>query len=186
MTRLREVLVGLICLGLGIGLGGAGTFSAWGSQSASAGNRVSAGDVELADDDADVPIYTVGSAQPGAQPPKCIVVRNSGSIPAYVRVYATVSGGLAPYLQLKITRGTATSPTGGSCATFAADTGAGATVFDGRLNTFPTTSATALSEPGPWAVAEAHAYRFELTLDGDPGGQGLTASASFTWEGRSS
>jgi hypothetical protein len=132
-------------------------------------------------------MFAIAGASPGAQTAKCMVVKNVGSIPELVSMYGTVGGtGLAPYITLKITRGAATSPTGGSCSTFTPDAGAGATVFNARLNTFPTSSATALQEPGPWAVNESHAYKFDLTVDTDPNGQGKSATASFTWEGRSS
>ena len=76
-----------------------------------------------------------------------------GTVPADVRVYGSVSGGLAGYLTLTVTRGTiAGAPAAKSCTSFVADStdylskGAGV-IYSGNLSAFPTSAASALVDP---------------------------------------
>lgn len=184
MKRLREGLVLLVLVGLGVSAGGIGTLSAFAGTATSQANRIQAGDVALSGEGTDVAVLSVTGATPGAQPPRCVTVTNAGSLDTEVRLYAAMTGDLAPHLRLKVTRGTASSTAGGACDGFAADAGGGV-LFDATLDTFPTTSTAALVDPAPWAPSEKHAYRFELTLSADPAGQGRSTTIGFTWEGRS-
>jgi hypothetical protein len=109
-------------------------------------------------------------------------------------LYATVSGALAPYLTLTVTRGTDSAPSFSSCANFTADAtdyigqGAGV-VYQGSLSGYPTDYASGIVDPKPatpetWTTGEAHSYRFNISLDNNLAAQGLSATAAFTWEAR--
>jgi hypothetical protein len=108
-----------------------------------------------------------------------------------VRLYGSVSGGLAPYLTLTVTRGSDSSAFD-TCGSFVADStnyiGAGAgVIYSGPLSGFPANWAGGLvdptsSSPEVWQTSEAHAYRFAVTFGSNTAGQGQSASAAFTWE----
>lgn len=183
MTRTREILILVVLVGLGITAGGATTFAAFADATSSAGNQVKAGDLELTGEGATSATFAVSGLAPGVTQSRCVLVHNTGTLAAQVRLYGRVSGDLAPYLDLVVTRGTATSTTDASCASFQADAGGGI-LFDDALSLFPTTAAGALVETAAWAAGEAHAYRFDLVLRSDAGGQGHSATVGFTWEGR--
>jgi len=183
MTRTREFLILVVIVGLGITAGGATTFAAFAGATSSAGNQIKAGDLVLTGEGAASATFGVNGAQPGVKQSRCVLVRNAGTLDAEVRLYGQVTGELAPYLDLVVTRGTATSTTDASCASFQPDVGGGV-LFDEALSLFPTTAESALVEPAAWSPGEAHAYRLDLVLRSDAGGQGLAADVSFTWEGR--
>jgi hypothetical protein len=135
------------------------------------------------------------SAMPNDTDTSCIKVTYSGTVAAGVRLYGTVAGALAPYLTLKVTRGTDSAPAWDSCTNFTADAtdyaGLGAGVlFDGNLSDFPAGFATGLADPASataaesWTSSEAHSYKFQVTLQNNVAAQGLSGSASFTWEAR--
>jgi hypothetical protein len=173
-----------------------GTFSSFDRTSAMPGNSVGTGTVKLADNDNGTALLTAPGLKPGDSVTGCVLVSYSGTAPAQVRLLATTGGtGLASSLNLTVTRGTFTgTPAAGSCTGFTADTtawsasGAGV-IYTGTLASFPSSSTNALADPNAsstatWSSGDKHAYKLVLTL---PSGvassaQGLTASASFTWQ----
>lgn len=170
------------------------TFSSFNDVTTNPGTAISAGTVAIADNDAGTALLSLANAKPGATVTACTVVTYSGTLPASVVLYGTTGGtGLAPYLDLKVTRGTITgTPASGSCANFTADAtnyisqGAGV-VFASTLQAWPDTSATGLPDPKTggvvtWTQGEKHAYRFAVTVQADIAGQGKTATQAFTWE----
>jgi predicted ribosomally synthesized peptide with SipW-like signal peptide len=194
--RPRSALRVLASLGVLVTLaavGVAGTYSALNDVSSNPGNSFSAGSVSVTDNDAGASLLTLTNAKPGDIASGCIVVTYGGSLPANVRLYGATTGtGLDQYLTLKVTRGTISAPTAGSCTGFTADStnyitqGAGV-VYNGNLSAWPSTSATALDDPTTaakeiWNQNEKHAYRLDVTVQNDPLGQGKTATESFTWE----
>ncbi len=184
MTRTRELLILVVLVGLGVTVGGATTFSAFAEATANPGNEIQAGDLQLSGEGAASARFAVSAAQPGVKQTRCVLVRNTGSLAAQVRLWAQVSGDLAPYLDLTVTRGTAASTPDASCASFAPDAGGGK-LFDAKaLSLFPASAADALVDPSAWAPGEAHAYQFELVLRNDADGQGRAATVAFSWEGR--
>ena len=123
-----------------------------------------------------------------------VLVTYSGSLASSVKLYATVTGGLPPYLTVTVTRGTDSSPSFDSCGSFAADStdyvGAGAgVIYSGLLSAFPSSYATGIVDPPSgttetWTTSEVHSYKFVVSLGSSLSGQGQTGSATFTWEAR--
>ena len=178
MTRFRELLVLTLLAGLGIATGGVTTFAAWAGSTVNSGNQVTTGVVDLTDSDGGSTVFTVSGASPGSPPPaRCVVVTNAGTIPVTVALYGTISGTLKNYLDVKVTRGA----NGGTCAS----PGTGTVLYDGPLDTFPTTSATAITDPAIWPVGVSRPFVFEFTVENDENAQGQSASIGMTWEGRS-
>lgn len=194
MSRSRKLLASLLVLGLvGVAVG-AGTYAAFSSTTASTGNSFASGTVAIADNDAGAAMLSLSSAVPGDTTTGCIRVSYGGSLDADVRLYGTVSGSLAPYLTLTVTRGQDSSPSFSSCAGFTADAtnyngnGPGV-VYSGPLSGYPGSYSTGIVDPKPaaletWTTSEAHSYRFDVTLENDTAAQGLSATATFTWEAR--
>jgi hypothetical protein len=111
-------------------------------------------------------------------------------------MYGANTGTLAQYLNLTITRGTQVSPTFPSCTGFTADAtnyiGSGAgVVYSGTLSAFATSYTNfangLLDAPGSaqtWSSGNAHAYMFTVSLPSaaPSAAQGLSSTATFSWE----
>jgi predicted ribosomally synthesized peptide with SipW-like signal peptide len=192
----RKLLATAFVLGCFVVLSGAATYSAFSSQTSSSGNSFAAGTVQLTDNDAGSAMLSLSNAQPTATDTSCILITYSGSLASTVRLYGAISGPLASYLTLTVTRGTDSSPSFDSCASFTPDgtdfIGAGAgVIFQGNLSAFPASYAAGLVDPTSgspesWTTSETHAYRFAVTLQNDNAAQGQSATAGFTWEARNS
>lgn len=174
-----------------------GAYAAFRATVLNPGNSFSAGSVALSDNDAGSALFTaLTSVAPGDSQTNCIRVRFDGTLDSVVHLYGTVSGALAPYLTLTVTRGTDPTPSFGSCSSFTADAtnyvGAGSgVVYNGALSTFPSTYAAGIVDPAvaggteTWTQNEAHTYKFALSVGSNTAGQGQLATAAFTWEARS-
>jgi hypothetical protein len=183
----------MLAVGL-VALATTASYSAFSRSTANPGNSFAAGTVTVSDNDAGAAMLSLSSAQPGNSDTSCIRVLYSGSLDATIRLYATVSGSLAPYLALTVTRGTDASPAFDSCSSFTADTtnylGSGAgVIFSGLLSAFPTSYSAGIVDPlsgapETWTTSEVHSYRVTISLNNDPAAQGLSATASFVWEAR--
>lgn len=191
MKRASKVLLTLAVVGV-VGATLRGTYSAFSSTTSNSGNAFSAGSVVLGDNDANAALLSLSNAKPGSSSTGCIKVTYTGSLAATVRLYASVTGSLAQYLTLTVTRGTDSAPSFSSCTNFTADStnyiGSGAgVVYSGLLSAFPTTYAAGLVDPtsgspASWATSEAHSYKFVVSLNDNNAAQGLSSTASFTWE----
>ena len=190
------VLVGMVLAGMAAITAGV-TYGAFSRATGNPSNTVSTGSVTLADNDGGTAALSLSSARPGASDVSCIQVTATGSLGAGVRTYADLTGTLAPYLRLKVTRGTDPSPSFDSCTGFVADScnyqGAGAGVlYDGALNSYPSSYATALVDPGncsggaeTWTASEQHSYKLEVSFAGtDSAAEGRSSTATFKWEAR--
>jgi hypothetical protein len=173
----------------------AGSYAAFVAVASNSGNSYAAGTVALSDNDSGTAMFTsLTSAAPSDSETSCIRVRFDGTLPSNVRLYGTVSGALAPYLTLTVTRGTDPTPAFDNCSTFTADatsyTGAGnGVVYTGPLGSFPTTWNAGIIDPTSgspesWTQNEEHVYKFVLSLGPNTAGQAQTATAAFTWEAR--
>lgn len=192
--RRRPVLRSLVVLGLVLACVATGTVAAFSARTTSAGNVYAAGTVTIGDNDAGAALVPLPAAVPGQSSTGCIVVTYGGTLNAGVRLYASLTGALAPHLTLTVTRGTQAAPAFASCTGFTADAtnyiGAGAgVVYNGTLAAFPTSYATGIVDPlagspETWTTGESHVYRFVVTLSNTTAAQGLTQSADFTWEAR--
>lgn len=194
MQRVPRLLVSMVVVGLVATVATAASYSAFSSATANPANSFAAGTVNVGDNDAGAAMLSLSAAVPGNSDTGCIQVSYTGSLDANLRLYATVSGALAPYLTLTVTRGTDSSPTFDSCSSFTSDAtnylGSGAgVIYSGLLSAFPADYATGIVDPPSgtpetWTTSEAHSYRFSISLNNDNAAQGLSATASFHWEGR--
>ncbi len=185
MNRLRDLFTCMLLVGLGAGMG-AGTVAAWSDDTDNGANRIKAGTVVLTNDAGGTAVYSVNAATPGTTMTRCVVVSYDGTLPARVKLFGSVSGGLAQHLTLEVVRGTKAPAANGDCTGFTADTanhaglGAGV-VWRGTLDTFPGSGAP-LVDPQTWNLDDDHAYQFRLTMSSAEAAQGLSATMSFTWE----
>jgi hypothetical protein len=172
---------------------GGQTWAALTGSTGNNGNTFSAGTVTMSDNDGgSTPMFTFTNQRPGVIANSCIKVNYSGSLStSAVKLYATVSGSLAPYLNVTVTRGTDSSPSFSSCTNFTADainySGLGnGVLFNGTLSTFPTAYASAISDPvAGWTSSTSASYQFSIQIADINAAQGLAANASFTWEAHS-
>lgn len=139
MRRASKALLSLVGVGCVAAVAGAGTWSAFSSTTASTGDSFAAGTVQLSDNDAGSALLSLSSAMPGASSTGCVLVTYGGTLDADLRLYASVTGDLAPYLTLTVTRGTDSAPSFSSCAAFTPDAtnyvGAGpGVVYSGPLS----------------------------------------------------
>ena len=196
----RKVLLSVIVVGVIAAAAGFGTYAAFSSSTQNGANSFSAGTVVIADDDAGATLVTLATAKPGDSATGCIKVSYTGSLAANVHLYGSVSGGLAPYLNVTVTRGTSASSFP-ACGTFTADTtnyvGSGAgVVYSGLLSALPSTYAAGIVDPSncgsapcpaqSWTNPSNHVYKFVVTLANDNNAQGLSSNATFTWEAQNS
>jgi predicted ribosomally synthesized peptide with SipW-like signal peptide len=195
MTFTRKLVLSALVLGA-VGLvAGLGTFSSFSSVTTSSANSFAAGTVSLADNDAGTAMLALSNAKPADASQSCIAITYTGTLDAAVRLYGSVSGSLNQYLTLTVTRGTQSPTTFGSaCTNFTADAtnyigqGAGV-IFSGNLSTFTGTDwSTGIADPAvgggneTWTTNEVHVYKFVVTLQNTNAAQGLSGTASFTWE----
>lgn len=170
------------------------TYSSFSSSAESAGNSFAAGTVALGDNDLNGAMLQLTAAQPGGTDTGCLRVVYTGTLPASVRLYATTSGALVPYLTVTVTRGVDNTPAFDSCDGFVADgtdyLGLGqGVVYSGTLGSFPSSWLTGIEDASPsatetWTTDEPHSYRISVTLGSDTAAQGQSGSASFVWEAR--
>lgn len=168
-----------------------GTEAALSGTTENAANTFSAGTVSLTDNDAGSALFSLVNARPGAPVANCLQVTYTGSLTAGVRLYGSFAGALAPYVRVTVTRGTDTAATFGSCTGFTADVanyrGLGPGVlFSGPLSTYPTSFTAGLVDPvAAWAPNAKVSYRFSAEIIDTNAAQGLSSTATFTWEARS-
>ena len=147
------------------------------------GNTWSTGTVVLTDDDGGSGIlFTVTGMKPLDVVTNCIVVTYEGTLlPADVVLYGVSGGtGLDAYLDLVIEEGT-----GGifdNCSGFSATS----TIYTGgTLSDFAVAHTNFGNGAGTWSPSanpESVTYRFTATLQDDNAAQGLSGTATFTWE----
>lgn len=190
MTTPRKLLATLLLGGFLLVTGGGATFSAFSSTTTNPGNSFAAGTVAISDNDTGTAMLALANAKPGDADTSCITLTYTGSLDASVRLYGTISGGLADYLTLTVTRGGDASPQFDDCSSFNPDStdyiGQGpGVIYQGSLSAFPTTYAAGIVDPGTWTTsANVHDYRFVVTLANNDAAQGLSGSASFSWQAR--
>jgi len=194
-SRSRRWAMTMLVIGVAGLLAGLGSYAVFTATTGNAGNSFASGTVVIEDNDSNSAMLALANAKPGDADTSCIRIEYTGSLDSTVRLYGSVSGGLADYLTLTVTRGTDSSPSFDSCANFAPDAtnyiGAGnGVVFSGPLSAFPASYAAGIVDPTSgtpetWSENEAHSYRFVVTLQDVNAAQGLTGNAAFTWEARS-
>lgn len=190
----RRALYSILVVAIVSAVTATGTYAAFSGTTANPSNTFAAGTVSLSDNDASGSILSLSSATPGNSSTGCIKVTYSGSLNANVRLYGSASGSLPSYLTLTVTRGTDSSPSFASCSNFSADStnyiGAGAgVIYSGNLSAFPGTYASGVVDPtsgspATWSTNSAHSYKFVVTVQNNAAAQGLSSTASYTWEAR--
>jgi hypothetical protein len=157
-------------------------------------NAASSGTVSVSDNDGgSASMLSLDGASLGATDTSCIRVTSNGSLNSDLRHYATVGGNLAPYLTLKVTRGSGAAAFD-DCSGFAPDStdyiGAGqGVIYDDKLSAYAGSYSAGLvdpraSTPETWSAGESHDYKFQITVDNDPLALGKSATATFHWETR--
>ena len=143
-------------------------------------NSFSTGSVVLTDDDTGNALFTAAAVSPGVPVEECIAVTYSGTlVPADIRMYATSSGALAPFLDASIDVGTGGGY--GNCAGFSF----GSNLYNDTLSNlsgthsnWATCLATFTAATNPSSVT----LRFTIDVQNVPAAQGQTASADIIFE----
>jgi hypothetical protein len=186
VSKSRKILRTLAVVGVLAALAGVGAFSVFSDFTDNDNNEVSAGTVDISDNDAGSALYSVTNAKPGqASPAKCIRVDYTGSLPADVKLYTpSTIGALGPYVNLKVEAGTQTT-FNSNCTGFTAQQ----TLFDAALSTFPTSYAGGVADnPGSetsWDNGESVVYRVTASLSSStPNAQqgATTGLHTLRWE----
>ena len=194
LSRSRRSVLTMLVIGVAGLFAGAGSYAVFTATTGNTGNSFASGTVAIQDNDANTAMLALANAKPGDADTSCIRIEYTGSLDSTVRLYGSVSGSLANYVTLTVTRGTDSSPSFDSCANFTPDAtnyvGAGnGVVYSGPLSSFPASYAAGIVDPTSgspetWSQSETHSYQFVVTLQDDNAAQGLTGNASFTWEAR--
>jgi hypothetical protein len=184
----------VLCL-LGAAVGDA-TWSFFRTSGANPGDTFAAGTVMLDNNDAGATTVSLFRARPGEASTGCVKYTYTGSLPATVKLYGTVTGALAPYLTSTVTRGTQSSATFPSCTGFTPDSrnysGFGAGVlYAGTVAGMESDYATGLDDPDnatgaaeTWTSGESHVLQFVVTMGPSVAAKGLSASLTIYAEAR--
>ena len=185
MNKTKKILRSLVVIGVVGAVATAGAFSAFSGQTDNPNNQITAGTVDVTDNDAAGALYSVANAKPNDPKTSCIEVTYTGSLPADIKLYRVPGalGTLAPYANLKVEYGTQASPTFPSCTGFVAS----GTLYDADLTGFATTYATGFAATpgvdGDWDQNEKLVYRVTVSIDNDPLAEGLnTGTHTLRWE----
>ena len=177
MRLVRQGLIVMTLLGVGVATGSAGTWADWAAATENTTNTIGTGTVALTDDDNGSSIFVFTGISPGTQASRCVLVRNAGTAAVNVELVGSVSGELKDHMTIKVTRGSK----GASCAS----PGMGTVLYDGELNAFPTSTTGTPIAPAPvWEPADQYPYLFQIVLRNDPGAQGKSASVGMSWRAR--
>jgi hypothetical protein len=182
-SRRFHLLVGLMSLLFVSALVVRTSASVFSDTTGNTSNQWTAGDVILVDDDLGSSMFTVLNMKPTTPAIECITVTYQGSLDANVRLYGslTAGDGLDDYLNLTVDRGTGGSF--GDCSGFSSTE----VVYSGTVDGFAGTHTAFSDGAGTWAPTggapdDDMTYQFTVTLQDDNAAQGLTTTATFTWE----
>ena len=87
MNKTKKILRSLVVVGVVGAVATAGAFSAFSSQTDNPDNTITAGTVEVEDNDAGGALYSIANAKPYDPKENCIEVKYTGSLPADVKLY---------------------------------------------------------------------------------------------------
>jgi predicted ribosomally synthesized peptide with SipW-like signal peptide len=188
VSKTRKVLRTVVVLGLIGALAAVGAFSAFSSQTENPGNQITAGTVDLVDNDSGTALYNLTNAKPSDPQERCIEVSYTGSLPSEVKMYrvpGAALGALAANVTVLVQSGTQTTPAFPGCTGFNAQD----TLYNGKLNALPTDYGTGLLDApcsdGDWDQNEKQVYRVTVTVDDVPAAEGQTTGAhTLRWEAR--
>ena len=108
MNKTKKILRSLVVIGVVGAVATAGAFSAFSGQTDNPNNQITAGTVDVQDNDANGALYSIATAKPNDPKENCIEVTYTGSLPADIKMYRVPGalGTLAPYANLKVEYGT--------------------------------------------------------------------------------
>src|SRR5918998_1865521 len=108
MSKTRKILRSLVVLGVVGTVATTGAFSAFSSQTENPNNQITAGTVEIEDNDSNGALYNIAAAKPNDPKESCIEVKYTGSLAANVKLYRVPGalGGLGTYANIKVEYGT--------------------------------------------------------------------------------
>ena len=185
MNKTKKILRSLVVVGVVGAVATAGAFSAFSSQTDNPNNQITAGTVEVEDNDAGGALYSIAAAKPNDPKESCIEVKYTGSLPADVKLYRLPGalGGLATYANVKVEYGTQASPSFPSCTGF----NSVGTLYDGDLPGVATTYGGGYSAypsvDNDWDQNETLVYRVTVSIDNDQNAEGLSTGVhSLRWE----
>lgn len=166
------------------------TWSAFSSKVSHNNNVFTSGSVTLTDNTTDgSTILTASNMKPGDSAQACLLLTYSGSLPADVKSYVTVTGtGLDQYLTYTVTEGTFSSAQAAgstACTNFTA-LGSNATWGTGNLSAYPTTYAAGLQSANNtlWSPSTSRAIKIDVVLQDNNLAQGKNATAAVFFEAR--
>lgn len=152
-------------------------------------NQVTSATITLTDNASSTAMFAnVTGMMPGVNVDSCITVTYTGDVnPTAVQLYASAvpTGTLAPYLNLTVDMGAATTDAFRDCTSFVATTN----VYTGTLSTFAsahTGYTTGVPTWDPAGTGESRTFRFRLQVQDTQAAQGLTSTFGFSWETRTS
>lgn len=151
-------------------------------------NAWSAGTVVIDEGSNGSAVFNASNLKPGDTDDYCIVVTYSGSLAATAKLYASVSGSLAQYLDLVVEESDDTPAQ--DCTGFTADTTLSSNTE--TLQSFGTahhdfaTGVSSWAPPPGNSTPQTRAFRISYTVQDNNAAQGLTAAATFTWEAQNS
>ena len=192
--RTRTLVFSIVVVAVLATLLGRGVFAFF-TGSISYSQSIATGTVAIGTNDSGSALFSLTGMTPSDPAvDKCIKVTMTGTRDSSVRLYSSLSGSLAPYVNLTVTRGTDSSPSFASCTNFTADAtdyngdGAGV-IYAGLLSNYPTSYAGGVIDPKTasvetWSQNEHHEYKFTVSLVNNASAQGLTEDVTFTWEAR--
>lgn len=183
-----KIIASLASVAVIAGAGSYGTFSAFTESTSVAGNTYSAGTLDISKGATGTSIFALTNLRPGdTAVQRCVTVTNTGSLSfASLKLWATVSGGLATYLDWTVERGTGAA--GGASADCTGFTGGSAIFSLAKLSTFPTSNATAINDTSGWASNASKSYRFTAQLPSsvtEAAAEGASASVTLNWDATS-
>jgi hypothetical protein len=146
------------------------------------GGEIRSGALVLTDDDATTAMFRTAEMLPGRPVTACIALTYTGSAtPTQIRLFATSSGPLAQYLDVRVDVGDGGSF--GDCTGFAPTD----TIYAGTLAEFSRKHAdwsTSLATFTASTTPAVRTVRFTAAVQDDQSAQGATTSAGFTWQTR--
>jgi predicted ribosomally synthesized peptide with SipW-like signal peptide len=188
-ARRRRILLTCVIAGVCSAVASVGTYAAFSSTTSNSGNSFASGTVSLSDNDSGAAMLSLSNAKPNDSSTGCITVQYGGSLSANVHMYGSTTGSLPTYLDLTITQGTGTVSFGSACSGFSA----GTQIYSGTLANFSSTytsyssgiSLTNENGSVTWTNGppnDYNVYKFVISLENNNSAQGLSGTASFTWE----
>lgn len=159
-------------------------FSSFSSVTVNPANTYQAASLSLSEDHPASGMFSLAGLLPAEPHQRCLIVAADVDVPVDLRLHATSSGALVPYLDLQVEVGTLDpDPPGHGCTGFVATQ----TIFDGPLADLPSSWPTGIDDPAsPLVDGDTSAYRFTIEMDSNVAAASKSAELIASWEARAS